>query len=334
MGTEQVRLANKPEWQKEVEVPPFLSAPTESPSSQTLSCAEQEDRGVGDMLERCCPEPGAVSQLWHRYAGLLLCLSSGFMPSHKHALTCTDPLSVCLFGRCQTVYNISPLQESASDQQMLCTVEETMQSHPARQIWARPLPPHQAVKAAGLTPLLLSIRCALTPRFQPVAHYYPVSFWVQLLAHSTSATLSWRACPLLCPGSPWMSWDVSGVLMWGGWFSHAFYPSSFSTLLGVASSSGTPVPCWRQNRPCMNEDSKRAVSCALSCQLAWAVKRKIRLKMRVGIWAHWSPVHWSGFKLQPNRSNTYFLWRLEGRGWCPLVDLLSLSFLQLWTVSD
>lgn len=33
MGTEQVRLTDKPEWQKEVEGPPFPSAPTESSSS-------------------------------------------------------------------------------------------------------------------------------------------------------------------------------------------------------------------------------------------------------------------------------------------------------------
>lgn len=33
MGTEQVRLTDKPEWQKEVEGPPFPSAQTESSSS-------------------------------------------------------------------------------------------------------------------------------------------------------------------------------------------------------------------------------------------------------------------------------------------------------------
>lgn len=94
-------------------------------SVSALSHFGQEKLGKeerwGGRFERWSTEPGAVGQLWRRYAGLLLCLCSQVSYPHTSMHTCTDPLSVCLFGPCQTVYNISPPQESASDEQMLCT---------------------------------------------------------------------------------------------------------------------------------------------------------------------------------------------------------------------
>lgn len=113
--------------EKEVEAPPFPSVPTESPSShQTQLWAVLNKRNSKKRSERYvwevvhwarCSQPALAEICRPAFVSVL----SGFIPSHKHAHTCTDPLSVCLFGHCQTVYNISPLQESASNQQMLCT---------------------------------------------------------------------------------------------------------------------------------------------------------------------------------------------------------------------
>lgn len=105
------------------------------------------------MFERWSAEPGAVGQLWRRYAGLLLCLCSPVSYPETSMHTCTDPLSVCLFGPCQTVYNISPLQESASDEQMLCTDSRRWRRQCKVTLpdkyGSRPLLLHEAVKPTG-----------------------------------------------------------------------------------------------------------------------------------------------------------------------------------------
>lgn len=80
-----------------------------------------------------------------------------------HTLTqaCTDPLSVCLFGPCQTVYNISPLQESASDEQMLCTDSRRWRRQCKVTLpdkyGSRPLLHHEAVKPTGPSHLSWSL---------------------------------------------------------------------------------------------------------------------------------------------------------------------------------
>lgn len=175
---------------------------------------------------------------------------SGFIPSHKHAHTCAGPLSARLFGHRQTVYNISPLQESASDQQMLCThsrrrrrqckVTLADQHGPER---CRPT----RQKNRPVTPLLLSVRRAAHPNL----------CFLVFLIHTWSFPTRLGAC---------------GVL-------------SYTCTLPERELS-------------LHEQGRResSVSCVLSCQLAGAIKRKIRLKMLVVIWAHGPPEQ--GFKLQ------------------------------------
>lgn len=131
-------------------------------SSEPFWARETRKRGaVGGRFERWSTEPGAVGQLWRRYAGLLFCLCSQVSYPHTSMHTCTDPLSVCLFGPCQTVYNISPLQESASDEQMLCTDSRRWRRQCKVTLpdkyGSRPLLHHEAVKPTGRSHLCCSL---------------------------------------------------------------------------------------------------------------------------------------------------------------------------------
>lgn len=140
----------------EIEADLFTNSrhPVLSFSSELFWARETRKRGaVEGRFERWSAEPGAVSQLWQRYAGLLLCPWSQVSYPYTSMHTCNDPLSVCLFGPCQTVYNISPLQESASDEQMLCMDSRRWRRQCKVTLpdkyGSRPLLHHEAVKPTG-----------------------------------------------------------------------------------------------------------------------------------------------------------------------------------------
>lgn len=166
-------------------------------SDWALSCAQPKKtrKRVGEMFERWCTEPGAVRQLLAEICRPCFCVCAlGFHTltrarSHMHwpivsvfIWTLSDSLEYLTATRIR----FWPTDALHGQQ----TVEETMQSHPAKQIWDRPLPPIPPPSSGSksnspITPLLLCSGSALL---------YVMGWGLQPVAVPTHSLMFW---------SPW-----------------------------------------------------------------------------------------------------------------------------------
>lgn len=166
MGTEQVRLTDKPEWQKEVEGPPFPSAPTESSSPPQTRLWAVLNKRKQEIKWAMCLRGGALSQVRSASSGRDMQACFCVCTLRFHTLTQARThmhwpiVSVFIWTLSDSLEYLTATRirfwptDALHAQQ---TVEETMQSHPVRQIWDRPLPSHQAGKATDSSHLCCSV---------------------------------------------------------------------------------------------------------------------------------------------------------------------------------